>query len=43
MAKATEPIQSGLYLINIAISSEGGINNIVSKIPIRYNLRYAQR
>lgn len=43
MAKATEPIQSGLYLTNIAISSEGGVNKITSKSPIRCNWRYAHR
>lgn len=33
----------GIMFDQHCISSEGNINNIGSKIPIRYNLRYAQR
>lgn len=43
MAEATESIQSGLYLTNIAISSEDFVNKSISKIPIRCNQRNAQK
>lgn len=36
VAKTTEPIQSGLYLTNVTISSEDIVNKGTSEIPTRH-------